>query len=262
MASLEDQFETEDGSRPEAVPLDEELARKLPLGAFSLLASGDVFEMAGGRPPAQGPERARAYVAQKIQLVEHGASAAHVARVRGDITRQLSGNLQLLGRLGAARPISIDLIPPGKGIAAFGYPKAVSRRAAGLFWDDPSWPSARIALRQERLDPTPQLVVHEMAHAIHYLAFTAPERELVYKLLLRTFRSRAAVDEVFAIYSEREFLEAFTERDQRAPGVYGVARQLWSEDHVFTRFVRALYFPYKPLAGPKAGATGWSRFGG
>jgi hypothetical protein len=70
-------------------------------------------------------------------------------------------------------------------------------------------------------------------------------------VLLRTFRTGAAVDEAFAIYSEREFVEEFTDHDKRAPGVYGFARQRWSEDHLFTRFVRNLYFPHRPLAGPK-----------
>jgi len=262
VAGPSDQFETEDGACPEAVPLTEEQAKKLPLGAFTLLASGDIFEMAQGRPPPDGLARAREYVARMLHLEPHGASAAHLERVRGDVARQLSGNLQLLARLSASRPIAVDLIPEGKAIAKFGYPARVSKNAAGLFWDDPKWPQARMALRQDKLDETPQLVVHEMAHAIHYLAFTEAERELIYKLLLRTFRSHAAVDEVFAVYSEREFLETFSDRDRRAPGVYGAARKMWSEDHVFTRFVRNLYFPYKKLAGPKLGADGWKQFGG
>jgi hypothetical protein len=31
-----------------------------------------------------------------------------------------------------------------------------------------------------------------------------------------------------------------------------VARERWNEEHAFTRFARALYFPWKPLAGPKS----------
>jgi len=246
---VEDGFETSDGSRPEAVPLSEEAVRLLPLGAFALLATGDIFEAGVARPPSDGPGRARTYVASHLKIEPHGAPPALVERVRGDVVRQLSGNLQLTGRLGASRPIHVDLIPPGQGIARYGYPKAVAKTAVGLFWDDPSWPNARMALKQEALEGTPQLVFHEMAHAIHYLAFTAQERELIYKLLLRRFGSHAAVDEVFAIYSEREFLPDFSERDHRAPGVYGFTRQQWNEDHVFTRFVRNLYFPYRKLAG-------------
>lgn len=254
--ALADNYETSDGSRPEAVPLSAEAARKLPLGAFGLLAAGDVFEAAAGKPPADGLARARTYVASHLKIEPHGAPAAMLERVRGDVARQLSGNLQLIARLSASRPIHVDMIPPGRRIAQYGYPKSVTNQAVGLFWDDPSWSNARMALKQEALDATPQLVFHEMAHAIHYLAFTGEERDLIYKLLLRRFRSHSAVDEVFAIYSEREFLPGFTERDERAPGVYGFTRQQWNEDHVFTRFVRNLYFPWKRLAGPPSGSTG------
>jgi hypothetical protein len=34
-----------------------------------------------------------------------------------------------------------------------------------------------------------------------------------------------------------------------------VARQRWNEEHLFTRFVRNLYFPYKPLAGQGSGSS-------
>ena len=51
-------------------------------------------------------------------------------------------------------------------------------------------------------------------------------------------------------------LTTFRDIDKKAPGVYGMARQRWNENHVFTRFVRNLYFPYKPLAGPKMSGTG------
>lgn len=54
---------------------------------------------------------------------------------------------------------------------------------------------------------------------------------------------------------EREFVTGVSAHDLRAPGVYGMARQRWNEEHLFTRFVRNLYFPYKPLAGGTAGMT-------
>jgi hypothetical protein len=131
----------------------------------------------------------------------------------------------------------------------------VVEAAAGVFWDHPTWSAARIAYRADELQGDTALVVHEMAHAIHYLAFTREERDAIYAVLRPTFGSRAAMDEVFAIYSEREFLSEFDAGARRAPGVYGAIRRQWSEDHVFTRFVRKLYFPYKPLAGPRVG--GW-----
>ncbi len=254
MDGLGDAFETVDGSSPEATPLAEAVARAHPLGAFALLEAGDVFEAAAGKPPADGRRRAEAYLASHVKLLPHGASPALVAGVQAQMVRQLSGNLALPARLSSTRPIHVDLVPPGHPLTQYGYPAAVSPNAAGLFWDHPSWPNARIAFKQDKLSTERGLVVHEMAHALMSLTFTKEEREHIYRVMLRTYRRRAAVDEVFAIYTEREFVEGgFTSHDFRAPGVYGMARQRWNEQHVFTRFVRYLYFPYKPLAGPPSG---------
>jgi hypothetical protein len=247
-------MEMADGSAPRAPNFDAKLGAKHPLGAFSILAGGDAFEMTGGRAPAQGKTRAAAYAKRKLRLQLHGAAPEPAARVTADVERLLGGSLELLARMEVAKDIDVDLIPAGAPFVRFGYPKGTTSGTVGLFWDDPAWPRARIALRQEKLAEVPQLTVHEMAHAIHFLAFTADERELVYRTLLRTYRSRPAIDEAFAIYAEREFLEEFSAQDKRAPGVYGFARQRWSEDHVFTRFVRNLFFPYKPLAGPSLGS--------
>jgi hypothetical protein len=246
---MRDEFETTDGSRPEATTLAEGIARRLRLGAFSLLQHGDAFEDLAGSPPRDGLARARDYITSRIEVRPHGASADQVERVRAKLASQLSGNPTLVDRLREARPITIDLIPPGRAMAKYGFPAAVNEQVSGLFWDHPSWPRARIAFRQERLETSRALIVHEMAHALHYLAFTESEREAIYRVLLPTYRSRAAADEVFAIYSEREFLPDFTGDDRRAPGVYGLARSRWNEQHVFTRFVRNLYFPHKRLAG-------------
>jgi hypothetical protein len=184
-----------------------------------------------------------------VTILPHGAGPALVDAVRSEMVQQLRGNLQLVARLAVARPIQVDLIPRGKTMAAFGYPRGASARASGLFWDHPSWPGARMALRQEALEAERALVIHEMAHATQRLAFTQEEQDSVYRVMLPTYRSRSWVDEVFAIYSEREFVPSFTEREGHAPGVYGMARQRWDERHVFTRFVRNLYHPHKPLAG-------------
>jgi hypothetical protein len=238
-----------ESDRPDAVPLDPETGKRLPLFAFHLLRAGDAFEAVGGKPPTDGRERALAYLAAKVKLAPHGASKALQDAVREEMVHQLQGNPQLVERLCAARPIAVDLIPPQRKIASYGYPAKASAQASGLFWDHPDWPRARLALRQEALQQERALVIHEMAHAIQRLAFTRGEQDDIYRLMLPTYRSRAWVDEVFAIYSEREFLPSFTEREGHAPGVYGLARQRWDERHVFTRFVRNLYFPYKPLAG-------------
>ena len=249
-----------DGARPEAVPLGDEDGKALPLGAFTILHGGDVFDTARSAP-SDGRPRAEAFFDQQVTLAVHGASEKHVARVRQDIITQLSGNPQLSRRMQCAKALRIDLVPDGQPMSALGYPKGVSRQAAGLFWDRPQWESARIALRQDHLDEDAALVSHEMAHAIHHLGFTKSERELIYDLLRPTFGSRRAIDEVFAIYSEREFIDRYTREEQRAPGVYGFTRRQWSEDHLFTRFVRKLYFPSQAAAGPKMGGPGsdWTK---
>jgi hypothetical protein len=238
-----------DSNRPEVQPLDASLAKKLPLHAFALLESGDAFDVVAGRPPSDGRTRAAAYYDAKVKVHTHGAPPELVTAVRDECVGQLLGNLQLVARLVAARPIEVDLVPVGKKMSAYGYPKGASARASGLFWDHPSWPAARIALMQAALKTERALVIHEMAHAIQRLAFTEDEQKLIYRLMLPTYRHRSWVDEVFAIYSEREFLPSFTEREGHAPGVYGMARQRWDERHVFTRFVRKLYHPHRPLAG-------------
>ena len=244
----EEHFDTGAPSTPN---FDTQLAQRRPLAAFSLLMGGDIFESVGARLPSDGKRRAQTYTRTHLQIQAHGSSSAAVESVRADVTRLIEGNLELISRLEVARPIQVELVPAGHPLSRYGFPRSAHPQAVGLFWDDPSWPTARMALRQEKLTTIPQLAIHEMAHAIHFIALTAPERELVYRLLLPTYRSRAAVDEVFAIYSEREFVGAFTPEDLRAPGIYGLARQRWSEDHVFTRFIRQLYAPHKPLAGPK-----------
>jgi hypothetical protein len=249
LEELRERLQTTHGPLPQPSPLAEGEGRRYPLGAFSILGGGDAFELVNGRPPPEGPARARAYVEAKVAITLHGATAGHAAYVRDELVRQIQGSVELIARLQAAKPIAVELIPPGRPMSAYGYPRAVPPNAQGLFWDQQEWKTARIALRQECLSE-PALVTHEMAHAIHYLAFTEEERALIYRTMLPTYRSRVAVDEVFAIYSEREFLPVFGEREKRAPGVYGMARNRWSEEHVFTRFVRNLYFPYRPLAGP------------
>jgi hypothetical protein len=251
MTDPRDRFETLDGSTPTAVPLEASVGEALPLSAFAILESGDAFEDVSGLPPRDGKSRANTYVRSMITVVPHGAQRQVAESVLSHVVDQISGNLQLVARLERARPIVVELIPPKHPLSRYGFPAVASNSVSGLFWDDPSWDNARIALRAEHLNLDPVLVVHEMAHAIHHLAFTSEERALLYRLLLPAFGSKAAVDEVFAIYSEREFLPAFSEKEKRAPGVYGAARRRWDENHLLTRFVRNLYFPYKPLAGPR-----------
>lgn len=262
---LSDRFETTDGARPDATPLAARAAHSLPLAAFAVLRGQDAFE--GGAPAgAEGLELAWAFLRQRVKLKRHFAPRAVVDRVRADVVAQLGHNPSLCRRLLAAKPLRVDLVPRGKPMSRYGFPDNVVPNAAGLFWDHPSWPVARVALRQEHLVEGTTLVFHELGHAIQYLAFSAEEQALLYRVLRPTFGSRAAMDEVFAIYSERELGADFTALERRAPGIYGLTRRQWSEDHLFTRFVRKLYLPHARLAGKEArereGARRWSRFVG
>ena len=245
---LRDYFETQDGSRPETEGLAEALAKKFPLVAFAILRGGDVFERASAKADI-ARKAAEQYVAT-LELESHGAAAAEVAQVRGDATRLLAGNPGLVSRMAAAKALRIDIAPPGGAFTKLGLPRIMSSHVAGVFWDVPEWPKARIVVRRERLSDTPALVAHELGHAVFYLAFTNAERSSIYDMLRPTFGSRASMDEAFAIYTEREVQSAFEAKDRAAPGIYGAVRRQWSNDQVFTRFVRKLYFPAKPLAGP------------
>jgi hypothetical protein len=246
--------ETTDGSRPAARALGEDLARTLPLAAFSVLAGGgSAFE---GTSAHRDVERARASV--KRALVFTGA---RVERVHSDAIVMLRDNPRLADRVAHMKPVRVHVVAKGVPLSSAGFPRSVDERCAGVFWDQPRWSEARIGLRAEHLAGDPVLVVHEFAHALHRLAFTAVEQRLIDDVLMPTVGSRSDVDELFAIYSEAEHLSAFGVDDKQAPGIYGWARRQWSDKHLFTRFVRKLYFPGRPLAGedaPRAGA--WKKF--
>ncbi|MEM6730675.1 MAG: hypothetical protein AAF658_03920 [Myxococcota bacterium] len=248
---LRDRFETSDGSRPEGSGLADALATRLPLAALRLLDGGDVFERVGAKPPAEGPGLVERWLAEQVRLERRPPDA-----FPRDAHRLLAASPALVQRLLAAKPLRVFFLEPKQNPKGRGLPRSLRTRAAGLFWDHPSWDEARGYYRLEHLDTEPVLIAHELAHAVHYLALTSAERDLTYRVLRPSFGSRSAMDEAFAIYSEREFLaEHFRQRDLDGPGIYGAVRRQWSEDHVFTRFIRKLYYPHKPLAGPKL--QGW-----
>jgi hypothetical protein len=260
---LRDSFETTDGSRPDPTALPEEVGRQHPLTAFAVLAGGDAFERTDGKAIFAHAE-AEAYVASKLSFKAHFAPRSIVTLIQEQVVALICANPPLVQRLLQAKSIRVDVIPPKKTMVKYGFPAASSAQAAGLYWDHPDWAQARIALRREHLTDGSTLVAHEIGHAIHYLAFTSKERALIYKVLCPTFGSRAAMDEVFAIYGEREVVADFTKVQKRAPGIYGFTRRQWDEDHLFTRFVRKLYHPHKALSGKadaeRRGAEAWSRF--
>lgn len=254
MQELNSRRETTDGSRPDARALADDVARALPLAAFSVLqGAGSAFE---GTSLPRDVERARAAVART--LIFNGPV---VPRVHADAIVMLRDNPRLADRVAKMKPVRVDVVAPGTPLSSVGFPRSVDERCAGVFWDQPKWSEARIGLRAEHLATDPVLVVHEFAHALHRLAFTAVEQKLIDDVLLPTVGSRGNVDEVFAIYSEAEHLTAFGVDDKRAPGIYGWARRQWSDKHLLTRFVRKLYAPARPLAGEDAPrAAAWKKF--
>ena len=262
--------ETTDGTRPAAGHLDVQLAAQYPLVAFALLRNGDLFDAAAGLSATSASLAAQHAIAQTVDFGDDATRFPElVTAIRRDMTRQLSGNPRLAARMAAAKPIRVDLVAHARDMVARGYPRSVARHAAGLFWDQPDWPHARIALRRDRLQSAEEqtLVFHEYAHAIHYLGFTRQERDWVADALRRVFAHPADQDEVFAIYSEREFLErdAFSALERAAPGVYGICRQQWSEDHAFAAFIKKLYRPTERVrAGDRerSAALKWKAFSG
>ena len=255
--------ETTDGRRPEAGHLDPAVAARHPLVAFSLLDSGDLFDSVQGGA-GDGLSLAASAIDSSIRWAKEGD-----ARIRGEMVRQLAGNPQLAARMAEAKPIRVDLVDSREHMVALGYPKSVARHASGLFWDHAEWSCARIAFRQDRLDRPEErsLVVHEYAHAIHYLGLTSDERARITRALQRVFGHPADQDEVFAIYSEREFLDekTFSDLERSAPGVYGLCRQQWSEEHAFAAFIKKLYRPKSRVRagdGHRSAGLRWKAFSG
>lgn len=260
MDQLASRRETTDGSRPDARALGDDVATSFPLAAFSVLAGGgSAFE---GTNAKRDVVRAQAAVSQVFAFER--MKDEHKARIVNDAVVMLRDNPRLADRVTRMKTVRVDVVAEGVPLSSVGFPRSVNEGCAGVFWDQPKWSEARIGLRAEHLARDPVLVVHEFAHALHRLAFTHREQRLIDDVLMPTVGARVYVDELFAIYSEAEHLPsvaAFGVDDKRAPGVYGWARRQWSDKHLFTRFVRKLYFPGRPLAGedaPKANA--WKKF--
>ena len=248
---LTDRFETLDGSTPHPEMLSNALSSQAHLSAFSILRGGDAFDSSAGAAPKDARKSALDWLREKVTFQLNATPNELKELISTNIVDQIRYNPGLVLRLRHAKGIEIDVIPSGESMIPYGFPAQITPEISGIFWNHPTWEQARIGFRQEFLHSERTLVFHEMAHAIHYLAFTSEERKLIYQFLQRSFGSNQAMDEVFAIYSEREFIDKFSHKDKSVRGIYGITRSKWSENHVFTRFIRKLYFPHKPLAGPK-----------
>ena len=142
---LRDRFETTDGSRPEASELDERAGSELPLVALRILAGGDVFERDDARPPADGLDRARDWVSDRVRIKKPFGAGAAANAVAADMAVQLEGNETLVERMRLAKPIVVDLIPKKKALSRYGYPDNVVPNAAA----SPTMNSSAICFKSE-----------------------------------------------------------------------------------------------------------------
>lgn len=219
-------------------------APDLALPAFSLVRGGDLFEAPrGARRARTPPDLLDAYAGQQLQLVGPRPPAdVRDAAVQG-VLRVLAGNPALARRMLLVRPVRLVVIPPGHDFRQHGFPPHTNPRAAGVFWNGPQDEHALLGLREERVLAKPWLMVHEMTHAVHLLAFTPKEREDIDRMLMPVYRSQRWVEEALAIYAERAFGARYDEDDLNAPGLYGKTRRDWDPQHVFSLFVAELFRP-------------------
>src|SRR5690606_33294955 len=110
--------------RLEPQSISSQHARRHPLAAFTLLEGGDVFERGGGTPSV-GRSHAVRWLERSVELHANGADDVLLERVRADMVRQLSGNPTLVARLEAARPLRVDLVPPGQPLSRYGFPRGL-----------------------------------------------------------------------------------------------------------------------------------------
>lgn len=234
-------------------------ARALSISAFSLIRGGDAYEAPRSRRPERtSPALLSAYQESRLVLEPHRAPAAVLeAAVRG-VCSVLAGHPALCRRMLLAKPIRLILAPEGRDFRELGFPAHANPRAVGLFYNDERASHALLGLRQERVLAEPHLMVHEMTHAVHFLAFSAEERRWLDDFLLPVFRSRRVIEEVFAVYAECAFGARYRPEELAGSSVYARARRDWNEDQVFARFVRELLRP--PVVGQAGSASPDSSF--
>lgn len=234
-------------------------ANALALSAFSLLRGGDAYEPPRSRRPERtAPALLETYRAQRLRLEVHRARDPVVEAALRGVDAVLAGQPAVCRRMLLAKPIRLILAPEGRDFRELGFPPHANPRALGLFYNDPSAECALLGLRQERVLDEPHLMVHEMTHAVHFLAFSEDERRLLDDFLLPVFRSRRIIEEVFAVYAERAFGARYRPEELEGTSVYARARREWNEGQVFARFVSELLRPPGPQvgsssAGPAAG---------
>ncbi len=229
---------------------EQKAKRALALPAFNLIRGGDFFERKGPLPrtPADLVQR---YQKEKLQLHENGVTASTCEAALKGVLRVVSGNPAICRRMLLSKPIDVVMVPKGRDYRRLGFPRNTNPNAAGIFYTAPDAPRAMIGLREDHVLSRPWLMVHEMTHAVHLLGMTVREREDIDRMLMPVYRSQRWIEEALAIYAERAFGAKYTDRDLRAPGLYGKTRRDWDSQHVFSRFVRELLRPGSPREAKK-----------
>jgi hypothetical protein len=176
-------------------------------------------------------------------LIKNHAATPECSAAERGVLRVLEGNPAVCRRMLLAKSIDVVIIPKGDDFRRFGFPPNTNPWAAGIFWNAPKEDIALLGLREELILEKPWLMIHEMAHAVHFLGFTQAEREAIDKMLMPTYRSRRWVEEVLAIYAERAFGAQYTDEELASPDLYGKTRREWTDRAVFSLFIAELFRP-------------------
>jgi hypothetical protein len=218
------------------------IPKELALSAFSLLRGGDLFERKQ-KPPRTEPALVSRYAGEKLKLFAKRIAKPEQDGAMEGVLRVLRGNPALCRRMLQAKSIDLVLVPKGRDFREHGFPPNTNPNAAGIFWTSAREERAKLALREEDILSRPHLMIHEMAHAVHFLAFTQKEREDIDRALLPVYLNRRWVEEAVAIYAEKAFGAVYDERELDAPGLYGKTRREWHDRHVFALFMSELMRP-------------------
>lgn len=215
----------------------------LALPAFSLIRGGDMFERPRGRKPHTDPELVSTYAAENLRIDAKRISKEEREAALAGVLRVLAGNPVICRRMLLAKPIRMVVVPKGRDFREHGFPQHTNPRAAGIFWNSEKEEVALLGLREEHVLERPHLMIHEMTHAVHFLALTKKERAHIDEALLPVYRNRRWVEEAVAIYAEKAFGADYTEEELNAPGLYGKTRRDWHDRHVFALFMAELLMP-------------------
>jgi hypothetical protein len=216
--------------------------RELALTAFTLLRGGDLFERKL-KPARTDAALVSKYAAEKLRLHAKRIAKPEQDAAMDGVLRVVRGNPAICKRMLQAKPIDLVIIPKDRDFHELGFPAHTNPNAAGIFWTSTKEGRARLGVREEEILARPHLMIHEMTHAVHFLAFTKKEREDIDRALLPVYRNRTWVEEAVAIYAEKAFGAKYNEAELNAPGLYGKTRREWHDKHVFALFMSELLRP-------------------